>query len=127
MRNRGIELFMLPDPYQLTPSPHTTPPPTLPPTPGALLGAEAAGAANAHSLVACELESVMSADGVPGGQPAACLAAAHVQLVQQAAKAHRYTHHRMLCFFDLPLALFYAKLSWSTLWVPWTATWVCRA
>lgn len=90
MRNRGIELFMLPDPYQLTPSPHATPPPTLPPIPGGS-SAEAAGAADARSLVAHELECVMSADGVPGGQPAACLAAAHLQLVQQAAKLHRYS------------------------------------
>lgn len=109
MRNRGIELFMLPDPYQLTPSPHSTPLPALPLTPGAS-GAEAANAGDAHHLVACELESVMSADGVPGGQPASCLAAAHVQLVQQAAKLHRYSSPQNALFLDLPLALFYAKL-----------------
>ena len=89
MRNRGIELFMLPDPYQLTPSPHCNPHQTLP-LPSAASSADSATVADASSLLACELESVMSADGVPGRQPAACLAAAHLQLVEQAAKLHRY-------------------------------------
>ena len=91
MRNRGIELFMLPDPYQLMPSPQSSPPQMLPPpTRGLEAEAEAATAPDAHSLVAYELECVVSADGVPGCQPAACLAASHLQLVQQSAKLHRY-------------------------------------
>lgn len=86
---------MLPDPYQLTPSPQTTPTQALPQPPAAL-GADSATVADAHSLLACELESVMSADGVPGCQPVACLAAAHLQLVDQAAKLHRYTFPQSL-------------------------------
>ena len=96
MRNRGIELFMLPDPYQLTPSPQPNPSQALP-LPPAALRADSATVADAHSLLACELESVMSADGVPGRQPAACLAAAHLQLVEQAAKLHRYGFSQSLC------------------------------
>lgn len=88
MRNRGIELFMLPDPYQLTPSAQPTPVQTLPaPTPSP--GPEVASAADAYSAVAGELEGVMAADGVPGRHSPACLAASHLQLVQQAAKLHR--------------------------------------
>ena len=90
MRNRGIELFMLPDPYQLTPSPQSNPPQAFLQPPAAFVGTDSAAVADAHSLLAFELESVMSADGVPGCQPAACLAAAHLQLVQQAANLHRY-------------------------------------
>ena len=104
---------MLPDPYQLTPSPNSTTLPSLPPTPGAS-SAEAASAADAHSLVACELESVMSADGVPGGQPAACLAAAHLQLVQQAAKLHRCSSPKNALLLDLPLAVQHARLEQSS-------------
>lgn len=96
MRNRGIELFMLPDPYQLMPSPKSTPS-QAPPLPPAALRADSATAAEARSLLACELESVVSADGVPGRQPAACLAAAHLRLVEQAAKLHRYGFSQSLC------------------------------
>lgn len=89
MRNRGIELFILPDPFQLTPSPLPSPPHTLqaPPTDP---GPDATSAPDAYSDVGGELEGVMAADGVPGWQPAACLAASHLQLLQQAAKLHRY-------------------------------------
>ena len=94
MRNRGIELFMLPDPHQVATSPQ----------PKALQklsvlkdesASEAASAAEAHCPVAHELECVMAADGVPGWQPAACLAAAHLQLVAQAKKLHRYGCDRL--------------------------------
>lgn len=94
MRNRGIELFMLPDPYQLTPPPLPSPPHTLQ-APSTDSGPDATTAVGAYSAVGGELEGVMAADGVPGWQPAACLAASHLKLVQHAVKLHRYgTHHR---------------------------------
>ncbi len=89
MRNRGIELFMLSDPHQL--SAQVSPRPQQlalseahPPSSGSEADMEASG------LVSAELELVLAADGVPGWQAPACLAAAHLNLVQRAAKTHRF-------------------------------------
>lgn len=88
MRNRGIELFMLSDPHQLAPhSPHTANQLTQP---GPHTSSSAVGADRAAAgLALAELESVLSADGVPGCQAPTCLAAAHLDLVQRATKANR--------------------------------------
>ncbi len=89
MRNRGIELFMLSDPHH--PSVHASSPPlqmALPQAGASSSSTETNGAA--ADLALAELESVLSADGVPGWQAPACLAAAHLDLVQHATKAHRY-------------------------------------
>lgn len=88
MRNRGIELFMLSDPHQL--SPQSSPMAQQLTQPGAHTSSSAVDAvtATAGSALA-ELESVLSADGVPGCQAPACLAAAHLDLVQRATKANR--------------------------------------
>ncbi|KAL0028971.1 hypothetical protein WJX77_009058 [Trebouxia sp. C0004] len=88
MRNRGIELFMLSDPHHS--SLHASSPPlqmTLPQACASSSNTEANAAA--ADLALAELESVLSADGVPGWQAPACLAAAHLDLVQHATKAHR--------------------------------------
>ena len=109
MRNRGIELFMLPDPYQLTPLPQAAPPQTLPastPDPEAA----ASSAADAYSSVAGELEGVMAADGVPGREPPACLAASHLQLVRQGTKLHRYGHPAHRQERNMALVMFHSDL-----------------
>jgi hypothetical protein len=56
----------------------------------------------AADLALAELESVLSADGVPGWQAPACLAAAHLDLVQHATKAHRYGSYVLKHACDLP-------------------------
>ena len=89
MRNRGIELCMLPDPHLKSPQ-----------APCGLqqpLGAAAhlpvptsQAQGPASELVVRELESVLAADGVPGWQAPACLGGAHFSLVQRAKNSHRW-------------------------------------
>ncbi len=101
MRNRGIELFMLSDPHH--PSVHASSPPlqmALPQAGASSSSTETNGAA--ADLALAELESVLSADGVPGWQAPACLAAAHLDLVQHATKAHRYGSYVLKHACDLP-------------------------
>jgi len=101
MRNRGIELFMLSDPHHS--SVHTSSLPlqkALPQAGASSSNTEASAAA--ADLALAELESVLSTDGVPGWQAPACLAAAHLDLVQHATKAHRYGFHDLKNACDLP-------------------------
>ncbi len=101
MRNRGIELFMLSDPHHS--SVHASSPPlqmALPQAGASSSSTETNGAA--ADLALAELESVLSADGVPGWQAPACLAAAHLDLVQHATKAHRYGSYVLKHACDLP-------------------------
>ena len=94
MRNRGIELFMLSDPHQSSPqAPRPQQPARAVLQSSSSSGLEAA--TEASGLVLAELEAVLSGDGVPGWQAPACLAAAHLDLVQQAAKTHRFA--QQLC------------------------------
>ena len=112
MRNRGIELFMLPgitepSPQPSKPSANALPQPKSAALPhpivtvaevesGAAADTEAAAAAAAVAAElgpsewpSAELQWALAADSVPGWQAPACLAAAHLYVVQQAAKAYR--------------------------------------
>ena len=92
MRNRGIELFMLSDPYQL--ALHFSPgePPAGLEPQGLIqpLRPMEGQVQEPWELAVRELEAVLAAEGVPGWQGPACLAAAHLSLVQHAAQCHRY-------------------------------------
>ena len=91
MRNRGIELFMLSDPYQLALHPSAERAPTEAQPQGLLqLSGPAEGQVQEPwEMAVRELEAVLAAEGVPGWQGPACLAAAHLSLVQHAAQSHR--------------------------------------
>lgn len=94
MRNRGIELFMLSDPYQL--AAQSSERQLIPGTqPTGLLQQAAPSAGQVQEpweSAVQELEAVLAAVGVPGWQGPACLAAGHLSLVQHAAQSHRYAH-----------------------------------
>lgn len=90
MRNRGIELFMLSDSYQLAPQSSDRQLTPAPQTQGLLQQAVPEGQVQEPwELAVRELEALLAAVGVPGWQGPACLAAAHLSLVQHAAQAHR--------------------------------------